>query len=436
LNSPNFALDQALGNWLDRSLRALIEHAGDGFLILGPDRLIREVNQSLCNLTGYSRAEIVGRSPLHFIDEQGSAALMVQVKEVESTRSRVYHTEIVRKDRSVCPVLIRSITQRDEQGTLLGSLAFVTDLSEVVKAQQAVRDSEQELRGILDNMLDTYCRTDATGAVVRISASAEQLLGVKPCDLIGVKVGDFYAMPGERDRFVATLQANGGVVRHYEAKLKRKDGSTVWVSTNASVLSDEHGRYAGIEGTTRDITELKLAQEHIHFLAHHDALTELPNRRLFKERVDALITRCGSAKNLIALLFLDLDHFKLINDHHGHEVGDEVLRSVAQRLVDGVRETDVVCRHGGDEFLIAMADFADRGSLLKRVERVMHAVNGNYSTQTMRFDVSCTIGVAIYPHDGLDCETLMRRADYALYQAKNAGRRRYALFPQDATAPN
>jgi diguanylate cyclase (GGDEF)-like protein len=139
---------------------------------------------------------------------------------------------------------------------------------------------------------------------------------------------------------------------------------------------------------------------------------------------------------LIALLFLDLDHFKLINDHHGHEVGDEVLRSVAQRLVDGVRETDVVCRHGGDEFLIAMADFADRGSLLKRVERVMHAVNGTYSTQTMRFDVSCTIGVAIYPHDGLDCETLMRRADYALYQAKNAGRRRYALFPQDATAPN
>jgi diguanylate cyclase (GGDEF)-like protein len=225
-------------------------------------------------------------------------------------------------------------------------------------------------------------------------------------------------------------------VRHYEAPLKRRDGSIVWVSTNARVVIGADGKPDGVEGTTRDITEFKRAQEHIHFMAHHDALTELPNRRFFKERVDRLIGQGDHGKGLLALLFVDLDHFKHINDNYGHEVGDEVLRSVAQRLVAGVRDTDVVCRHGGDEFLIALGEFTDRTSLLKRVERVMHAINGSYSTETMRFDVSCTIGVAVYPHDGLDCETLMRRADYALYQAKGEGRQRFALFEPGAAAPN
>jgi diguanylate cyclase (GGDEF)-like protein/PAS domain S-box-containing protein len=425
-----------LGGWKDASIRDLIEHAGDGFLILAANRLISEVNQSLCDLVGFSREEIIGRSPLDFVHESSLDQTRIRMVEIESTRSRVYRTNLRRKDGSACPVLIRSITQRDAQGNLLGSLGFVTDLSEIVSAQNAVTQSERELRSILDNMLDTYYRTNAAGELVRASASAEKLLGYKPEELIGMKLGDFYATTGDRDRFLATLAANGGVVRHYEAPLKRRDGSLVWVSTNARVLIGADGKPDGVEGTTRDITEFRRAQEHIHFMAHHDALTELPNRRFFKERVDRLITRGDRGKGLIALLFVDLDHFKDINDNYGHEVGDEVLRSVAQRLVADVRETDVVCRHGGDEFLIALGEFQDRASLLKQVERVMHAINGSYSTNTMRFDVSCTIGVAVYPHDGLDCETLMRRADYALYQAKGEGRRRYALFEPDVAARN
>jgi diguanylate cyclase (GGDEF)-like protein/PAS domain S-box-containing protein len=425
-----------LDSWKDASIRDLIEHAGDGFLILAPDRQISEVNQSLCTLVGFTREEIIGRTPLDFIHPDSLADAKMRMVEIESTRSRVYHTQLLRKDGSACPVLVRSITQRDAQGQLLGSLGFVTDLSAVVTAQKSVAQSEQELRGILDNMLDTYYRTNAAGRVVRASASAEKLLGYTPEELAGMKLGDFYATPGDRDRFLATLVANGGVVRHYEAPLKRRDGSIVWVSTNARVVIGADGKPDGVEGTTRDITEFKRAQEHIHFMAHHDALTELPNRRFFKERVDRLIGQGDHGKGLLALLFVDLDHFKHINDNYGHEVGDEVLRSVAQRLVAGVRDTDVVCRHGGDEFLIALGEFTDRTSLLKRVERVMHAINGSYSTETMRFDVSCTIGVAVYPHDGLDCETLMRRADYALYQAKGEGRQRFALFEPGAAAPN
>jgi diguanylate cyclase (GGDEF)-like protein/PAS domain S-box-containing protein len=421
---------------LQPAFRDLIAHAGDGFLVLGADQLITDVNQALCDLAGYTRQELVGKSPLQFVTPASRATAQAKLTEIESTRSRTYRVDLLRKNGSICPVLIRSITQRDASGQLVSSLGFVTDLSEIVNAQQAVAESERELRGILDNMLDTYYRTNAQGELVRASASAQQLLGYKPEELLGQKLGDFYATPGDRDRFLATLAANGGMVRHYEAPLKRRDGSIVWVSTNARVLLDKDGKPAGVEGTTRDITEFKKAQEHIHFLAHHDALTELPNRRYFKEQVDRALHRLSVANGALALLFVDLDHFKNINDEYGHEVGDDILRAVAQQLMRAVREHDVVCRHGGDEFLIALADFADQSALMQRVEKIMQSVNGSYPAGAKRFDVSCTIGVATFPHDGLDCETLMRRADYALYQAKSGGRRRIALFRDVNAAAN
>jgi diguanylate cyclase (GGDEF)-like protein/PAS domain S-box-containing protein len=435
LQHPGVPLSST-ANFSQIAFRDLIAHAGDGFLVLGPDRLITDVNQALCRLAGYTREELIGKSPLEFVTPESQSSAQVKLTEIASTRSRTYRVDLRRKDGSICPVLIRSITHRDAAGQLLGSLGFVTDLSEIIKAQNAVVESERDLRDILENMLDTYYRTNARGEVVRASASAQQLLGYSPEELIGMKLGDFYATPGDRDRFLATLAANGGVVRHYEAPLKRRDGSVVWVSTNARVITGPDGSPAGVEGTTRDITEFKKAQEHIHFLANHDALTELPNRRYFKERVDQALHSPVAGKGTLALLFVDLDHFKNINDEHGHDVGDDILRAVAQRLIAGVRAQDVVCRHGGDEFLIAMGDFSDQTSLLKRVEKIMQSVNGAYLAGSKRFDVSCTIGVAVYPHDGLDCETLMRRADYALYQAKGKGRRHYALFEDPGAAAN
>ncbi len=430
------------------------------------------------------------------------------------------------------------------------------DVTERRRAEEALRASERELSKILDSMQDTFYRTDRDGRLALVSASVPQLLGYSPEELIGTRLADLYVEPDGRDRFLKALADNGGAVLNYEAPLRHKDGSVVWVLTNSQYYRDDDGEIAGVEGMSRnitdrrqaearmrmlsgvleqtadtvmvtdhsgsieyvnpafeqitgysaeaavgrpasllksgrhdaafyrrlwttilggkvfqevfvnrrrdgslyyeektitplkdeggaithfvstgkDITERMQAQERLHYLAHHDVLTELPNRVLFFDRLAHALDRCRAPNRSVAVLFLDLDRFKIINDTLGHDVGDRALLDLAQRLTGCVRRGDTIARLGGDEFAVILEDLSSPERVSAVADKIMAALGPPIDVDGRELFISASIGVSMYPGDGSDPQTLLKHADIAMYRAKEQGRNTYRFYSADMSA--
>jgi diguanylate cyclase (GGDEF)-like protein len=203
---------------------------------------------------------------------------------------------------------------------------------------------------------------------------------------------------------------------------------------NLRVIRDIAGKVALREGTVEDITEHKAAQERVQFLAYHDALTELPHRILLQNRMESAMADARRRNEKIALLFVDLDRFKSINDSFGHSFGDTLLKDVAKRLKKCTRESNTVARIGGDEFLILLCNLKDPADATIAADRVIDAMNESFTIQGQSLSVSCSVGISIFPEHGKDGEALIRNADAAMYCAKNIGRGNVRFFTDEMNA--
>jgi diguanylate cyclase (GGDEF)-like protein len=210
----------------------------------------------------------------------------------------------------------------------------------------------------------------------------------------------------------------------------RRDRSKKWVLANIRAVRDSQGEMVLIEGTIEDITDRKQAEAKVQFLAYYDALTGLPNRTLLQDRMQAALANARRRNEKLSLLFLDLDRFKIINDSLGHSFGDLLLREVAERLKKWARAQDTVARIGGDEFLIALTGIRDIPDVAVAAERIMDAMSREFVIQGRRFNVSCSIGISMFPEHGEDSETLIKNADAAMYCAKESGRNVFRFFTE------
>ncbi|TRO82320.1 diguanylate cyclase domain-containing protein [Desulfuromonas acetexigens] len=327
---------------------------------------------------------------------------------------------------------------------LLERLASMYALAiRTMRATQAMRESEARFRAIFElsgvgiatlspeghflQVNPAYCRFLGYSAEEILHKSVEDV--THPEDLAVTRTLYEEVRQGKRDFFA------------YDKRFVHRSGRDIWGAVTVAWLLDEEGRPEYAVGMVQDITERKLAElrlaeneERFKHLAHHDNLTGLPNRLLFADRLHHAMSRARRSGALLALLFFDLDRFKAINDTHGHEGGDEVLRAVAQRLTGLVRDADTVARFGGDEFIILMEDVTETTDVEHLAGKVLAGLAQPLPLGDQTLTVTTSIGISIFPRDGADADTLIKRADDAMFRAKQEGRNLFVFHDETPLA--
>lgn len=315
-------------------------------------------------------------------------------------------------------------------------LVAANDVTERKRAEDKVRQAEEKYRGIFEDAVIGIFQATPDGRLISVNRAHAQMHGYETPQEMMAEVSnvaiDLFVDPGRMQELSHSAMRNG-IVRGAELEIYRKDRTRKWVRTNVRVIRNTAGVVTLFEGTVEDITEQKAAQERMKFLAFYDALTELPHRALLQDRLENALAGARRRGEKIALLFLDLDRFKAINDSFGHAFGDLVLKDVAKRLKECVRE-QTVARVGGDEFLILMSNLKDPADAAIAAERVMNTMSESFTIQGRTLTVGCSVGVSIFPEHGEDGDTLIRNADAAMYSAKDSGRSTVRFFTDEMNA--
>jgi len=322
----------------------------------------------------------------------------------------------------------------DLEGKVTGVIGTYEDITERKQAEQALRTSEKRYRLLFERNMAGVFRTTLEGRLLECNHAAARMLGYdSPEEVLALPVTSLYHAASDREAFLRKLKSEKSLTNH-EMKLRRKNGDSTCVIGNISLVDDNSGVGEIIEGTLVDITKRKVAEERIQSLAYYDALTGLPNRILLRDRLSKALAAARRQKHKVALLFLDLDRFKIINDSLGHSVGDLLLQDVAERLNRCAREQDTVARVGGDEFLVVLTAVKDVADAAVAAGRIVNAMTAGFVIQGHPLSISCSLGISIFPEHGTDGETLIKNADAAMYCAKESGRNNFWFFTEDLNA--
>ena len=305
-----------------------------------------------------------------------------------------------------------------------------TRLVERQRAEQALRLAQAKYREIFDNAVEGIFQVTPEGRLTTANPALASMLGGASAEELlaaGEEVVTLFEIDPERRRELLALLAADGEVQGFECEVRHRDGTALWVSVSARAVRDGEGRVALYEGTVQDITARKRSDERVQFQAYHDPLTGLPNRLLLMDRLTLAQIHAERHGRTLAVMFLDVDHFKLINDTLGHAVGDRLLRGVAERLSARVRQDDTVARVGGDEFTLLFAELDRREDAGRMAAKLLGAFATPFLLDEHEISVTASLGVAVYPDDGENPDALLRSADSAMYRAKESGRNNYQL---------
>jgi diguanylate cyclase (GGDEF)-like protein/PAS domain S-box-containing protein len=321
----------------------------------------------------------------------------------------------------------------DRQLEALGVLAAHAAVAiESARQLRALEVAVQRHRAVLTSTLDCVIAMDRSGRVLEFNPAAERTFGYHAADVVGRELAELIIAPADRESHRRALAGGDWslIGRRTELVAMRADGSEFPVEV--SLTRPQTTEHDGVVfyGFVRDISERRRSQEQLAYMAYHDALTALPNRILAEQEMELALARARRSDGAVALMFVDLDGFKQVNDRFGHAVGDQLLAGVAGRLASVLRDSDLLARLGGDEFLVLIADLpADGVVAVKNVgEKLLEALREPFELDGRKLSTGASIGISLYPADADDTETLLRHADAAMYLAKAAGGRRIAFY--------
>jgi diguanylate cyclase (GGDEF)-like protein/PAS domain S-box-containing protein len=310
------------------------------------------------------------------------------------------------------------------------------EISEHKRAEEALLESEAHYRLLTEDSSDVVWKLDSDYRFTYISPADERLRGYRADEVLGHHVFEIFDEEGiaslkeiTRQRQEAEQHGTMTGTNTFEAQHRCKDGRWLWAEINATPLRDADGTITGYHGITREITDRKRSQEQIYQLAFYDALTTLPNRRLLLDLFRQALVQAKRFQRSLAIMYLDIDNFKRVNDSLGHDIGDELLKIVAVRLQACVRNMDTVCRQGGDEFIVVLSEITHPRDAAVVADKIIKAINKPVSLQGHDLCITISIGIAIYPVNGTDdARELMKKADIAMYEVKNKDKNGYALY--------
>ena len=318
-------------------------------------------------------------------------------------------------------------------GELVGAVVTFLDVSDRKQAEDALRRAEQKYRSIFEEAIVGLWQTTPDGRYLSVNPAFSRMFGYDSPRELMASITDIghqvYVDPQRRSDFKRQVDAQG-FVQNFEFQAYRKDGSRMWLSANAKAIRS-NGVVVRYDGSVEDITSRKVLEERVQFLAYYDAITGLPNRTLLQDRLANAIARARRHREGIALLFLDIDRFKNINDSLGHSIGDLLLKEFAERLKKGVREQDTLARIGGDEFVVVQTDLRDTTDAAIAASRIMDLISDAFVVQGHSLAVTCSIGVSVFPEHGADGVALVKNADAAMYSAKEQGGNNFQFFTRD-----
>ncbi|MBV1788146.1 EAL domain-containing protein [Marinobacterium sp. D7] len=309
------------------------------------------------------------------------------------------------------------------------------DISDRKRTERVIDEAKRHLHTVLRTIPDKVWLKDAEGTYLLcnhafeglVGKSEKEIVGGTDYDLFGRDIADFFR---EKDR--AALAA-GQTLINEEWVTHAGSGETILLETRKVPVPGPDGTAVGILGVARDITELSASRDKIHRMAYYDTLTSLPNRGFFNDSLKLMLGNAKQHGHMAGVMLIDLDHFKAVNDTLGHPVGDGLLHQAAKRLCACVRDRDMVARLGGDEFAVVLPKINNAVYLSQIAERVLEAFNEVFLLDEREVFVSCSIGLATYPHDGTEADDLLRYADTAMYQAKRSGRNAFRFYSADLT---
>jgi diguanylate cyclase (GGDEF)-like protein/PAS domain S-box-containing protein len=433
-------------NDADQRYRSLVEHIPAGVVVHGVDSAILLANTAASLILGLSVEQLLGLVAVdpkwHFIDEVGRALTpdAFPVNRVLSTHNalRDLVVGIVRPDRDLPTwVICNAFPVVDPQFALLEVVVSFTDITGLKQAEQALQKSEERLRLVLQGSNDAPWDWELQSDNIYYSPRWWQMLGFELDELpADSTLWARHIHPDDQGRVADHFgEALAGCSQGYEVefRLLHKQGHYVPVLSRGFILRDSTGKAIRVSGTNTDLTERKQAEEQIHQLAFYDALTGLPNRRLLIEQTRKALAASARSGKQGALLFIDLDNFKALNDTLGHAKGDELLQQVAQRLLRSVRSTDSVARLGGDEFVVMLEDLAidPRAAAIEAElvgKKIIHALGQSYLLACQNYISTPSIGIALFQNGEQGVDGLLKQADLAMYQAKSMGRNTLRFF--------
>jgi diguanylate cyclase (GGDEF)-like protein/PAS domain S-box-containing protein len=401
-----------------RRLASTVATSTDAIITADLDGSILNWNAGAVRMYGYTAQEAIGKTLSTIVPEDRAAELQAALERVRRGE-QIEQLETVRRKRdgSLVEVSISLAPLMDAHGTVIATTGITRDVSSAKQAALALRASEERYRQIVETAFEGVWIIDNNKRTTFVNRRMADMLGYSPDEMLGKPVLMFMeadaqaAFGASRDERRKVHQAE------HEFRFRRKDGSELWVLLEASADQDPAGNYLGSLAMVTDVTERRRVQKALEYQALHDALTGLPNRVQLADRFGRALASAESAQDHVAVLILDLDHFKEVNETFGHQAGDRLLEQVGPRLRSEIRPDDMVARLGGDEFAVLLTK-TDATAATLAAARLLEALERPFEVEGQHLDVAVSIGIAMSPDDGDNPNTLLRRADIALFVAK------------------
>ena len=420
----------------EERFRLLLDASPEAIFGVDTQGLCTFVNPACLKMLGYTQEEMLGKSvhPLiHHTYPDGRPypmeACHIRCSTLQGEPTHVDSEIHWRKDGTSFPVEYWSHPIY-RNGELVGAVVNFVDITERKRAEEALRESEARFRAMAEHSSDWIWSIDTQGrhlysnprGVENLGYSVEAFMRMDATSL--VHPDDLSLMRETFEQAVSERRGWKNVVLRW----RHRAGGYRTFESSASPLLDEAGQLVGFQGVDRDITEREQAEARIDFLAHHDGLTGLPNRVLLRDRFEHAIALAERSRSRVAMLVLDLDNFKRVNDTLGHADGDRLLLEVVSRLSECTRESDTLSRQGGDEFILLLNDIPDQETVDRIASKILVTLAEPVEINGHELNAACSIGIALYPDDGSSFDTLLQKADSAMYNAKRAGRNLYQFF--------